>query len=422
MYTAQIISAEVFFTEQPMVNPLILSTGIIERITQATATVRVRAGGRDATGHGSIYLSDLWAWPDPRWSHDQRDSLLRDLTSRIAVRLKELTGAESAHPLELGLRLHHAVNDLDDPRFVDVPVLARAMCMSPFDAALHDAVGIAFDRSAFALYEPNIPIPSADAFFRQGACRAIVTAMRTSPLQSLPAWIIVGKNDDLTADVRPWICDKGYRYFKLKIMGRDNRLDVERTREVFEAVREFGVDRPVLSIDSNEANPDAESVLAYLRSLHEESPGAFDALQSIEQPTGRDITRHQCDWREVSKLKPVLLDEGLTDADLFEEARDQGWSGFALKTCKGHSFALMAAAWAEENGLLISLQDLTNAGHSMIHAALFGAYLPTINGAELNSPQFTPAANEPWIRQYPDLFQPRGGVHRLAAGTEIGLG
>jgi len=422
MYTARIISADITFEDQPFIKPLILSTGAIERITQATATVRIRANDREVTGSGAIYLSDLWAWPDVRFSHEQRDHLLRAFTMEIARRLEHLTGDQATHPLELGLRLHHAVNHLDDPRFNDIPVLARSMCLSPFDAAIHDAVGIAYARSAFALYDQPVSVPSADGFFRSGACNAIARTVRSAPLTALPAWIIVGKNDDLQVDVSPWIKQRGYRCFKLKIMGQDSRVDAQRTVDVFNAVRSLGAKDPHLSIDSNEANPDAQSVLDYLHQLREKSSEAFDALQYIEQPTGRDITQHRFDWREVTKLKPVLLDEGLTELSLFEQSVKQGWSGFALKTCKGHSFALVAAAWAKENGLVMSLQDLTNPGISMIHAALFGAYLPTVNGVELNSPQFTPAANERWSGKFPGLFLPKDGIHRIDAGREVGLG
>ena len=65
--------------------------------------------------------------------------------------------------------------------------------------------------------------------------------------------------------------------------------------------------------------------------------------------------------------------------------------------------------------MTVSLQDLTNPGISLIHAALVGAHLPTINGAELNSPQFTPAANSEFVERLPELFVPRDGVHRLPA-------
>lgn len=121
-------------------------------------------------------------------------------------------------------------------------------------------------------------------------------------------------------------------------------------------------------------------------------------------------------------LKPVLLDEGLTGLELLKEAVAQGWSGLALKTCKGHSFALVAAAWARERGLLVALQDLTNPGYALIHAALLAAHVPMINGVELNSPQFTPGANAEWLPRLAGLFEPARGVHRLPGKVPAGLG
>lgn len=94
----------------------------------------------------------------------------------------------------------------------------------------------------------------------------------------------------------------------------------------------------------------------------------------------------------------------------------------ALKTCKGHSMLLTTAAWAHEHRMLLSLQDLTNPGVALIHGALVGAYLPTINGAELNSPQFTPAANSSLLAELRGLVDVRDGRHRLPSTLPAGLG
>src|SRR4051794_39290850 len=114
-------------------------------------------------------------------------------------------------------------------------------------------------------------------------------------------------------------------------MGKDNAADVARTADLFRACRERNVRDPWLTADTNEANADAASVLDCLHQLHAASPEAFAALKYLEQPTGLDIRQHKHDWREVSKLKPVMLDEGLTDFALLPEAAEQGWTGLALK-------------------------------------------------------------------------------------------
>jgi len=401
----RVLEGSVEFHDRPFIKPLQISSGKITEITEARVTVRVEVGGRMATGMGSIYLSDLWAWPDPAFSHAERDARLRGVCSRIAFCLPELCGSELEHPLELGLRLHESV--CGDGPDEDLPVLARAMCLSPFDAAIHDAAGAALGVSAFRFYDSDCAIPLADSLLPGGACRAIRTIIRR-PRRESDAWLIVSRGDSLEKDVSPWVRNRGYRCFKVKILGQSNEDDVRRTAEVYRAV--------------NEANPDAESVLDYLQRLQRDAPDAFEALEYLEQPTARDILAGPNDWTKVTRLKPVMLDEGLTSFGILPEARRQGWSGLALKTCKGHSFALVAAAWARQNRMLLSLQDLTNPGYSAIHAALFAAHIETVNGVELNSPQYTPDANSQWLPRLAGLFQPTSGVHRLPAGSPVGLG
>lgn len=416
-----IVDAHVTFQMQPLVRPLHLSSGIINEVTQASAAVTVEVEGRRAIGRGTIYLSDLWAWPDASLTHAERDKTLRGLCERLANELPTHFREVAVHPLEAGLQLHEIACDMAVPTH-DPPVLARAMCASPFDAALHDAVGRALDRSAFDLYQDNVAIPSADEFFPDGGtCRAI-HVMLQPPRRTLPAWYIISDTDQLDGELRNAIRQRGYRCFKLKLTGRDSQVDVSRTVDAYRAALAAGVDKPRISVDSNEGNPTAESVLEYLHLLQATDTGAFKSLQYLEQPTSRDIRRHRQDWRAVSRLKPVLLDEGLTNLDSLAEAKQQGYNGIALKTCKGHSMLLVCAAWARQHQMCVSLQDLTNPGIALIHAALVGSCLPTINGAELNSPQFTPAANSEFLPRVAELFEPRDGVHRSPAALPVGLG
>lgn len=406
--------------ERRLVQPFVLSTGSIASLTEAKVSVVVRTATGQAEGRGSIYLSDLWAWPDPALSHEHRDAALRRCCQNIADHLPSLVGGESAHPLELGLRLHHAVCERDAAN--KPPVLALAMCLSPFDAAIHDAVGHALGVNAMRLYDGEPIATSADEWFKGGSAFAAIKAMiATTPRTRFPAWFLVGKNDDLQRDVRPWFDQRGYFCFKLKLHGRDVHEDVARTIEMVEAATSWGC-KPRLSIDTNEACADAAFVLEYLRHLKRDHARASERLEYMEQPTARDIAANPQNWRAVTPLKPVLLDEGLTSLDRLPLAMEQGWSGLALKTCKGHSFALVAAAWAMEHGLTLALQDLTNPGYSGIHAALFAAYIPTINGVELNSPQFTPAANESFMPQWAGLFDVHDGYHHLHRVAPAGLG
>jgi L-alanine-DL-glutamate epimerase-like enolase superfamily enzyme len=411
---------------------MVMSMGSIHVITQADVRIRAVTNGRESEGAGCIYLSDLWAWPGSGLSHEIRDAAMRGYCQYLASCLPTITD-DAAHPLALGLRLHEAViagtphpaaDELKAPDHSSAvpPQLARIVCASPFDAAIHDAAGRALGTSAFNLYAESQPIPQADGYFLQGACRAIQAVLNHPPRTASMAWWIVGKNDDLQKDLQPVVEQFGCFAFKLKIMGQDAHTDARRTVEVAHAARHWGLQHLVLSIDSNEANPDVASVLDYLAQLKRLDQRTYADLLMIEQPTARDIGAHPYDWRAVAVQTPVFLDEGLVSLKTLALAKEQGWSGFALKTCKGHSFTLIAAAWAFQRGLLLSLQDLTNPGLAAVHAGLLAAYMPTINGVELNSQQFTPQANDGWRDQYPDLFTPRDGQLRLPPASLVGLG
>ncbi len=414
------LDSQVDFIDRQLNAPLLLSTGAISQLTEARVRVAVRtSSGKEAEGRGNIYLSDLWAWPHADLPHSHRDARLRELTREISDQLWTLCGGEQAHPLELGLRLHSSVCHRTPD--AEPPVLARAMCVSPFDAALHDAVGQALNLSAFDFYREACELPSARSALGAHPAEMIQRSLKRRD-QALPAWVILGKNDDLAALFDEWVRRRGYFCFKVKIMGVNPAEDASRVSDVHKAACRAGVPQPQISADSNEANPDPESVTEFLDILQSQDTAAYGALQYLEQPTARDIREHAFDWRDVARRKDVMLDEGLTDLEILPLAREQGWSGLAIKTCKGHSFALVAAAWAASHGMKLTMQDLTNPGYSGIHAALFANAVGASNGVEINSPQFTPTANAQWLPRLAGLFDPVDGRHTLADWRPAGLG
>ena len=85
---------------------------------------------------------------------------------------------------------------------------------------------------------------------------------------------------------------------------------MRRTVEVYREAKGLGVAAPQLSVDTNEANPDAESVRDYYRRLMAADAEAFAALLFFEQPTGRDITIYRYEWHPIGAIKPVLLGQG----------------------------------------------------------------------------------------------------------------
>jgi L-alanine-DL-glutamate epimerase-like enolase superfamily enzyme len=416
--TTVVQSARLIFERRPFLRPLRLSSGTITDITEARAEVTVTIDGKTAAGHGAIYLSDLWAWPDPSRTPAERDAAMRSFASQTAASLSSLVGGDAGHPLEAGLRLHRAVLEAES----ELPPLARLVSTSALDAALHDAAGQALNRSAFALYETDCPIPSADSQFPNGsACAAVRPLLKQPPADGVAATLVVGKGDDLS-ELSSWVTERGYTCFKLKVGGVDPNEDAQRVSAVFHWARALGVTVPRLSVDANCAAPDAGTVRRFVDTLSATDADAFAALESIEQPTGRDISVHAFDWYAVAARRPVLIDEGLTDWEDLQTAKTQGWNGMAVKTCRGHSFSLAAAAWAHQNGWLLTMMDLTNPGYAAIQSALFAAHLPGVTNMEMNAAQYTPAANEAWLPRLATLLEPTNGIHKIPSPTPPGLG
>jgi L-alanine-DL-glutamate epimerase-like enolase superfamily enzyme len=419
MLQTQVLRAQVEFLDQPFIKPLQLSSGTCREITEARAFVEVSVDGSTGSGIGSIYLSDVWSWPHGGLTHHEKDLQMRALCMEIAAKLPGWA-QPAAHPLELGLQLHDRVCHAGDRG--PFPVLARAVCLSPFDAAIHDAVGHALGRSAFSFYDESVSLPRADRFFKGANATELIRRTLKPPKTALDAWWVIGAGEEIATSFGTAVREGGYRGYKIRLQGKRVSEDVARIITVFDSVRDLGVAEPRLSLDANEAYAGVDQPFELLTCLRSERPDVFGAVTYLEQPTHRDITGNAYSWKKVSALKPVLLDEGLTDLALLPLAEAQGWSGLALKTCKGHSFTLVAAAWARERGIPVAMQDLTNPGYAAIHSFLTAAHLETINGVELNSPQYTPAANSDWLPRLAGLFQIKNGKHHLDGGNFIGLG
>lgn len=416
---AEVLDATVEFRRREFATPLRLSSGPITEVTVAEATVRARAGRAEAVGRGAVCLSHLWAWPQPSACFAEKEADMRELCELIADKLVSLCGDGPAHPLQLGLHSHDALRATGPE---GMPPLARLVCLSPFDAAIHDAAGRALGRSAFALYDEPVPIPSVDAFFPSGGAVGAVRRLLRGPSGKLEAWLTIGVDECVPEVLAPWIRRCGYRCFKLKLTGRDTLVDVTQTVLLYRLVTELGVERPLIATDSNCGNPDADSVLDYLSFLEADHPAVFSSIAYLEQPTSPDLMSCRQDWGSVARLKPVILDEGLVDLATLFDAKAQKWSGIAVKTCKGHSMALVTAAWAYEHGMQMVMQDLTNPGIAAIHSALLAAHLPVTNGLELNSPRYMPEANSDWLPRLAELFYPVSGFHLVPSPTPSGLG
>lgn len=448
----RVVDATVTFEDYPLRSPLILTGGTIEEATEARATVTVEdARGRTATGRGTVLLSAIWAWPISKLGFLDRVDAMQQMCIETADRMT-VWCHEPRHPLEHGMDVHERVDGLAIPvgkrLFITerIPTLAALVCFSPFDQALHDAYGRLLGISSYAALGREFLPGDLSAWLGEvGEGRYLDEVIYRRPLapcrerNALDAWLVVGKNDalreadardlgdDLPASVEGWIARCGYRCFKLKITGADPRAEAQWVASVYREIAAIRADLGLTDairyeVDANEGCEGPSVVIEFLDALEAEDPAAYAALDYLEQPTERDLAAHAWDMRGIAARKPVLADEGVTGLDELRLAASLGWTGPALKTCKGHSLALLEIAWCELTGRPYALQDLTNPGIGAVHAAGLAAHCSTCNGVELNVMQFVPASSLVEAERFPSLLRVRDGVHRLDDLGEIGLG
>jgi L-alanine-DL-glutamate epimerase-like enolase superfamily enzyme len=209
--------------------------------------------------------------------------------------------------------------------------------------------------------------------------------------------------------------------------GDDLRWDVDRVlsidRVTGETQKRRGVQQWFYSIDFNERCPNVEYLLDFFARIREKNPRAFERIQYVEQPTDRDLRAHpENKMHAAAKIKPVVIDESLTDYESLLLAREQGYSGAALKACKGITEALLMAAGALEFKMFLTVQDLTCPGASFLESAELSARVPTVAAIEGNARQFCPDANKEWEKKYPELFIVKNGTVRTQGLTKPGLG
>ena len=409
-------------------------------------TVELETGdGRFGRGFGSMPLSNAWAWPSQTVSGEQTLAAMVALGEQMVRRADGYR--ESGHPLEITRDLavvrRQEAADVETRLEVaePIPELARLVSVSPIEAAIHDAYGRALHLNAYnTLGAEWVNTDLAHHLTDEFAGEYLDRYTLRGPKPQMPLYHLVGALDPLTdADVdRPvgdglaetlgeWIAADGLTHLKIKLAGDDLDWDVERVlsvdRVATEAQAARGCETWYYSVDFNEKCADVQYVLDFLDRVGRLNAAALDRVQYIEQPTGRDL-KANCDNRmhEAAKIKPVVIDEALVDLESLLLARDQGYSGVALKACKGHSEALLMGAAAQKFGMFLCVQDLTCVGASFLHSASLAARIPNIAAIEGNGRQYCPAGNAAWVDRFPSMFDITDGTVGTAALDGPGLG
>ncbi len=414
----------------------------VDRATILNVKVVVRRpDGKTAKGFGSMPMGNVWSFPSREMSYDTTLNAMKRLAERIA----KITAnyQEYGHPIDINLAVEpdilKAAQDISHELKLPSPIpkLCALVTASPFDAAIHDAFGKVHKRNCYQTYGKDLMSRDLSYYLDQSfkgeyLSRYILTGAKPviAMFHSvggadavLPSELSQRIGDGLPETLAQWINFSGLTHIKIKLQGEDLQWDIERTVNIDRVASET---RPKIDwkycVDFNERCPNVEYVLEYLRKVNELTPRGFARILYLEQPTARDLKgNRQNVMREAAKLRPVVIDESLTDMESLLLAREMGYTGVALKACKGQSQAMLMAAAAQKYRMFLCVQDLTCPGASLIHSAGIAAHVPGVSGIEANARQYMPAANKPWESRFPGLFKVTRGVLDTSQLDQEGL-
>ncbi|MCL2623717.1 MAG: hypothetical protein FWD31_08640, partial [Planctomycetaceae bacterium] len=369
-------------------------------LLHVTATVETR-DGRVGTGRGSMTMGNVWGWPSALVPADKTLEAMIRMGEQVAEHANQCTLV--GHPLEITCEYAKTYDAVaaECVRAMSLaeamPKLAQLVAASPFEAAVFDAYGRTLGENSYNLLSSEFC--NADLGYYLGDAFAGEYLDRYTlrkPKPRMPLYHLVGAldplteadmaqrlNDGLPETLAEWINADGLTHLKIKLNGDDLAWDVARVCAIDAIAEETQAKRGVndwcYSADFNEKCGSVEYVLDFLKRIEEQSPAAIRRLQYIEQPTSRDLKAHpENRMHKAAAIKPVVIDEALIDFESLLLSREQGYSGVALKACKGQSEALLMGAAAQMFGMYLCVQDLTCPGASFLHSATLSARMPTV--------------------------------------------
>jgi L-alanine-DL-glutamate epimerase-like enolase superfamily enzyme len=442
----RILNVETSLQQIDYRTPIKFGGRVVKDVTLLNVDVEVETrDGKTGRGFGSTPVGNAWGWPSQQVDGELTLAAMIQLGERVARLLADYQG--QAHPLEI---MHDLTGEYQ--RLADevtqagslgesMPRLAQLVSASPIDAAVHDAMGKALEANSYDLLGAEFVNRDLGHYLGDEFSGTYLDqhTLRT-PQQSMPLYHLVGALDPLSEgelenrldDGGPetlgeWITADGLTHMKIKLSGEDLDWDVARVVAVEQAAAEAqqarGCQQWHYSLDFNEKCANVQYVLDFLGQLTEQSSEALSRVQYIEQPTHRDLRSNpENTMHEAAAIKPVVIDESLVDLESLLLSRELGYSGVALKACKGHGEALMMGAAARHFGLFLCVQDLTCVGASFLHSASIAARIPGIAAIEGNGRQYCPLGNKDWDLKYPEMFEITSGSVGTAVLTENGLG
>ncbi len=407
----------------PFARPFRFGAVTIEAAAQAFVRVEIAfENGTTAIGASAEMIVPKWFDKRPdRTPERTADDLRRSLAIARGLYLSA-DGFDTA----FGLHAARCTAHLEACAREDIPPLAAGYGPAEIDKAILDALLRGSGCNVFDGLAANIvgldtrltPDLSDEALTRFLSTRRRVEHVAIRHTVGLDDQV---EGEGGVADPRE---TSGARYYKLKLGGDPDRDAARLIRIGRELQKLLAVDG--VSLDANEQYADPAALQALCERLDRDPALAPIAgkLLYIEQPMPRERTMQTPLGTLASR--DFIIDEADDGYDAFPAARQLGYRGVSLKSCKGIYKALLnaaRAAQAEEQGerCFVTAEDLTcQAGLGVQQDLALGAFVG-VTHAERNGHHYVDGfASAPaheaqaFLAAHPDLYRSDDGAIRLA--------
>jgi len=412
----------------------------LTRCPQAVVRVTIECQGQVRDGFSGDCLPPSWFDKSPGKDFEQQvDDMLRVIALSRRVYADAFATATAFFPAWLAC--HDEIQK--NCTALGVPPLLASFGSSLLERALIDAVcrrhGVSFAR---AVHDNLLGI---DAGLVHADLRGLAPAdwVPAEPVRSIFVRQTVGLGDallvadippgDAVGDGRPqaleeYVTRQGVRYCKVKV---SNQLDhdLDRLTRIARLLQQHRGADYRLTLDGNEQYKHAAEFEGLIDGIRA-SPDLttlWDNLLAIEQPFDRAIA-----WtpacaeavREVSRARPVIIDESDGTLDAYPRALAAGYRGVSSKNCKGALKSLLNAGltWvANDSGrrhdFLMTGEDLCAVGVVPVQSDLCLAATLGLDHVERNGHHYHPglsylpeAVREAALAAHPDFYTREHGI------------
>jgi hypothetical protein len=339
--------------------PFRYGTACLTRCPQATLRVVIESAGNARQGFSGDCLPPSWFDKSP-----QKDfaAQIDDMLRVVGLARSVFADAFTVETPFFAAWLSCEGQIQQQCREWDLPPLLASFGSSLMERAILDAAcrqhGVSFARAV----RDNLFGIDAALVHRELHGAEPKDWLPAEPAHALFARQTVGLGDPLTPDeiapaerlhdgwpqaIEEYVTRRGVRYYKVKVSNRLEQ-DLERLARIARLLQQHLGHEYRLTLDGNEQYTRAEQFEELVREIRArpDLETLWQNVLVIEQPFDRKIALaagHTGELRELSRSKPVIIDESDGTLAAYPEAIDLGYRGVSSKNCKGAIKSLLNA-------------------------------------------------------------------------------